>query len=160
MQAGLALALDQAKGTSDSGNTNTVGVSASLGSQSSKSSSHTQSETTKGSSLSAGNNVTIKATGSDITVAGSQIKAGQDVTLDAARDVNLLASQDTQQTTGKNSSSGGSLGVGLGVGSGGAGLHLRGGRFLGQHQRQPGQNAQRRRLGPGAERDIRRQGRL
>ncbi len=77
-----------------------------------------QSETAAGSSLNAGSNVTIKATGSDITVAGSRVKAGKDVLLDAARDVNLLASQDTQQTTGKNSSSGGSVGVGLGTGSG------------------------------------------
>ena len=124
VQAGQAVALDEAKGTSDSGNTNTLGVSASLGSQSSKSSSHMQSETTAGSTLNAGSNVTLRATGSDITVAGSQIKAGQDVTLDAARDVNLLASQDTQQTSGKNSSSGGSIGVGLGVGSGGAGFSI------------------------------------
>ena len=124
VQAGQAVALDEAKGTSDSGNTNTLGVSASLGSQSSKSSSHMQSETTAGSTLNAGSNVTLRATGSDITVAGSQIKAGQDVTLDAARDVNLLASQDTQQTSGKNSSSGGSIGVGLGVGSGGAGISI------------------------------------
>ncbi|WP_425249251.1 hemagglutinin repeat-containing protein [Enterobacter asburiae] len=124
VQAGQAVALDQAKGSSDKGNNNTIGVSASIGSQSSKSSSHMESETTTGSTLSAGNNVTIKATGSDITVAGSQIKAGKDVTLDAARDVNLIASQDTQQTTGKNSSSGGSLGVGVGVGSGGAGISI------------------------------------
>ncbi|MES3576598.1 hemagglutinin repeat-containing protein [Enterobacter cloacae] len=124
VQAGQAVALDQVKGDSDKRNNNTIGVSASIGSQSSKSSSHMESETTTGSSLSAGNNVTIKATGSNITVAGSQIKAGKDVTLDAARDVNLIASQDTQQTTGKNSSSGGSLGVGVGVGSGGAGISI------------------------------------
>ncbi len=124
VQAGQAVALDQVKGDSDKRNNNTIGVSASIGSQSSKSSSHMESETTTGSSLSAGNNVTIKATGSDITVAGSQIKARKDVTLDAARDVNLIASQDTQQTTGKNSSSGGSLGVGVGVGSGGAGISI------------------------------------
>jgi len=124
VQAGQAVALDQAKGDSDKRNNNTVGVSASIGSQSSKSSSHMESETTTGSTLSAGNNVTIKATGSDITVAGNQIKAGKDVTLDAARDVNLIASQDTQQTTGKNSSSGGSLGLGVGVGSGGAGISI------------------------------------
>gem|GEM_PF-4381180 len=92
-----------------------AGINASLGSQSSKSSSHMRSETAAGSSLNAGCNVTIKATGSDITVAGSRVKAGKDVLLDAARDVNLLASQDTQQTTGKNSSSGG---VGLGTSSG------------------------------------------
>lgn len=124
VQAGQGVALDQLKGDSDKRNNNTIGVSASIGSQSSKSSSHMESETTTGSSLSAGNNVTIKASGSDITVAGSQIKAGKDVTLDAARDVNLIASQDTQQTTGKNSSSGGSLGVGVGVGSGGAGISI------------------------------------
>lgn len=124
VQAEQAVALDQVKGDSDKRNNNTIGVSASIGSQSSKSSSHMESETTTGSSLSAGNNVTIKATGSDITVAGSQIKAGKDVTLDAARDVNLIASQDTQQTTGKNSSSGGSLGVGVGFGSGGAGISI------------------------------------
>lgn len=124
VQAGQAVALDQVKGDSDKRNNNTIGVSASIGSQSSKSSSHMESETTTGSTLSAGNNVTIKATGSDITVAGSQIKAGKDVTLDAARDVNLIASQDTQQTTGKNSSSGGSLGIGVGVGSGGAGISI------------------------------------
>ncbi|SHG87673.1 filamentous hemagglutinin [Pantoea sesami] len=124
VQAGQAVALDQAKGSSDKGNNNTVGISASVGSQLSKSSSHIESGTTTGSTLSAGNNVTIKATGSDITVAGSQIKAGKDVTLDAARDVNLIASQDTQQTTGKNSSSGGSIGVGVGVGSGGAGISI------------------------------------
>jgi len=57
-------------------------------------------------------------------VAGSQIKAGQDVRLDAARDVNLIASQDTQQTSGKNSSRGGSIGVGVGMGSGGAGISI------------------------------------
>ncbi|HFQ9140657.1 TPA: hemagglutinin repeat-containing protein [Enterobacter cancerogenus] len=124
VQAGQAVALDQAKGDSDKRNNNTIGISASIGSQSSKSSSHMESETTTGSTLSAGNNVTIKATGSDITVAGSQIKAGKDVMLDAARDVNLIASQDTHQTTGKNSSSGGSLGVGVGVGSGGAGISI------------------------------------
>ncbi|WP_220710712.1 hemagglutinin repeat-containing protein [Enterobacter cancerogenus] len=124
VQAGQAVALDQAKGDSDKRNNNTIGISASIGSQSSKSSSHMESETTTGSTLSAGNNVTIKATGSDITVAGSQIKAGKDVMLDAARDVNLIASHDTQQTTGKNSSSGGSLGVGVGVGSGGAGISI------------------------------------
>ena len=124
VQANQALELDQAKGASDKANNNTFGVSASLGSQSSKSSSHMESETTAGSSLNAGSNVIINATGSDITVAGSQIKAGKDVTLDAARDVNLIASQNSQQTTGNNSSSGGSLGVGVGTGSGGSGISI------------------------------------
>ncbi|MBR7293414.1 hypothetical protein G3W07_28520, partial [Klebsiella pneumoniae] len=70
-----------------------------------------------GSTLNAGNNLAVTATGGDITVAGGQMKAGKDVTLDAFRDVNLRASQDTQQTTGSNKSSGGSIGVGIGAGA-------------------------------------------
>jgi filamentous hemagglutinin len=120
VQAGQGMDMAQIKGEPNNG----FGVNLSLSSQKSKSEQHMQSETTAGSTLNAGSNVTLRATGSDITVAGSQIKAGQDVTLDAARDVNLLASQDTQQTSGKNSSSGGSIGVGLGVGSGGAGFSI------------------------------------
>lgn len=41
VQAGQAVALDQAKGTAKD-NTNTIGISASLGSQSSKSTSHSE----------------------------------------------------------------------------------------------------------------------
>lgn len=53
-----------------------VGVSVSLGSQ--KSSSQQQQEQTQvsGSALTAGNNLSIKASGSDILIAGSQLKAG------------------------------------------------------------------------------------
>lgn len=123
VQAGQAVALDQAKGTAKD-NTNTIGISASLGSQSSKSTSHSEQDSTTGSTLNAGNSVNITSTGSDIIIAGSEVKAGKDVALDAARDVNLIASQDTQLTTGKNSSSGGSIGVGIGVGSGGAGISV------------------------------------
>lgn len=123
VQAGQAVALDQEKGTAKD-NTNTIGISASLGSQSSKSTSHSEQDSTTGSTLNAGNSVNITSTGSDITIAGSEVKAGKDVALDAARDVNLIASQDTQLTTGKNSSSGGSIGVGIGVGSGGAGISV------------------------------------
>lgn len=123
VQAGQAVALDQAKGTAKD-NTNTIGVSASLGSQSSKSTSHSEQDSTTGSTLNAGNSVNITSTGSDITIAGSEVKAGKDVVLDATRDVNLIASQDTQLTTGKNSSSGGSIGLGIGVGSGGAGISV------------------------------------
>uniref|UniRef100_UPI00387839D9 hemagglutinin repeat-containing protein n=1 Tax=Klebsiella michiganensis TaxID=1134687 RepID=UPI00387839D9 len=124
VQAGQAVALDEARGGSDKDNNNTIGVSASLGSQSSKSTSHSEQVTTSGSTLNAGNNLAVTATGGDITVMGSQLKAGKDVSLEALRDVNLIAAQDTQQTTGSNKSSGGSIGVGVGVGSGGAGISI------------------------------------
>ncbi|WP_281081455.1 hemagglutinin repeat-containing protein [Klebsiella quasivariicola] len=124
IQAAQAVALDGARGGSDKDNNNTIGISASLGSQSSSSRSHSEQVTTSGSTLNAGNNLAVTATGGDITVAGGQMKAGKDVTLEAFRDVNLTASQDTQQTTGSNKSSGGSIGVGVGVGSGGAGISI------------------------------------
>lgn len=124
VQAAQAVALDGARGGSDKDNNNTIGISASLGSQSSSSRSHSEQVTTSGSTLNAGNNLAVTATGGDITVAGGQMKAGKDVTLEAFRDVNLTASQDTQQTTGSNKSSGGSIGVGVGVGSGGAGISI------------------------------------
>lgn len=75
VQAGQAVALDQAKGTAKD-NTNTIGISASLGSQSSKSTSHSEQDSTTGSTLDAGNSVNITSTGSDITIAGSEVKAG------------------------------------------------------------------------------------
>lgn len=124
IQAAQAVALDGARGGSDKDNNNTIGISASLGSQSSSSRSHSEQVTTSGSTLNAGNNLAVTATGGDITVAGGQVKAGKDVTLEAFRDVNLTVSQDTQLTTGSNKSSGGSIGVGVGVGSGGAGISI------------------------------------
>ncbi|PST77708.1 adhesin, partial [Yersinia pseudotuberculosis] len=98
-----------------------VGVSVSLGSQ--KSSSQQQQEQTQvsGSALTAGNNLSIKATGGgnaansgDILIAGSQLKAGGDTRLDAARDVRLLGAANRQKTDGSNSSRGGSVGVSVG----------------------------------------------
>ncbi|WP_208611228.1 hemagglutinin repeat-containing protein, partial [Serratia oryzae] len=121
VQAGQAVALEQAKGGDIK---NTVGVSASLGSQKSSSESHSQSTTVTGSTLTAGNNLSVTATGKgngthsgDIVVAGSQLKAGGDTTLNAERDVLLSGAANTQQTTGKNSSSG--FGVGVDVSTAG-----------------------------------------
>nr|WP_155483186.1 hemagglutinin repeat-containing protein [Yersinia frederiksenii] len=100
------------------------GISASLGSQKSASQQHQEQTNVTGSTLTAGNNLTINATGDgssansgDIVVQGSQLKAGGDTTLDAARDVLLLGAANTQKTDGSNSSSGGSVGVSLGFGT-------------------------------------------
>ncbi|WP_411556351.1 hemagglutinin repeat-containing protein [Pantoea agglomerans] len=113
------------------GSTNTIGVSASYGSQSSKSEARTESSQSQGSTLTAGRNLTVTATGKngtaqsgDISIAGSQLKAGGDLGLDASRDILLQSAQNTQSTDGKNSSKGGSVGVGIGVGSGGYGISV------------------------------------
>nr|WP_122995080.1 hemagglutinin repeat-containing protein [Escherichia coli] len=81
--------------------------------------------------MTAGNNLSIQATGSgvkgvdgDLTIQGSQIKAGNNVLLQANRDVNLVSAENTSKLEGKNTSSGGSVGVGVGVGSGGWGISV------------------------------------
>ncbi|EIC1425002.1 hemagglutinin repeat-containing protein, partial [Escherichia coli] len=115
----------------DAGNNNTVGISLSYGSQSSKSEQQSEQTVAKGSTLTAGNNLSIQATGSgvkgvdgDLTIQGSQIKAGNNVLLQANRDVNLVSAENASKLEGKNTSSGGSVGVGVGVGSGGWGISV------------------------------------
>ncbi|EJB3067515.1 hemagglutinin repeat-containing protein, partial [Escherichia coli] len=112
-------------------NNNTVGISLSYGSQSSKSEQQSEQTVAKGSTLTAGNNLSIQATGSgvkgvdgDLTIQGSQIKAGNNILLQANRDVNLVSAENTSKLEGKNTSSGGSVGVGVGVGSGGWGISV------------------------------------
>ncbi|HAM2817551.1 TPA: filamentous hemagglutinin, partial [Escherichia coli] len=115
----------------DAGNNNTVGISLSYGSQSSKSEQQSEQTVAKGSTLTAGNHLSIQATGSgvkgvdgDLTIQGSQIKAGNNILLQANRDVNLVSAENTSKLEGKNTSSGGSVGVGVGVGSGGWGISV------------------------------------
>ncbi|EDM0764169.1 hypothetical protein GH700_19510 [Salmonella enterica] len=121
-QAGQALVLNNAQQASGQGAPAAFGITASLGSQSSKSEQKTQTQTVAGSSLSATRDIRISATGDahghggDITVQGSQAKAGHDLTLAAQRDIQLLSGLNTQTLTGKNSSHGGSVGVGINVG--------------------------------------------
>ncbi|OVY82110.1 contact-dependent inhibition toxin CdiA [Yersinia pestis] len=110
-QAGQAGQLVQAQG---GGITEMVGVSVSLGSQESSSQQQQEQTQVSGSALTAGNNLSIKASGSDILIAGSQLKAGGDTRLDAARDVQLLGAANRQKTDGSNSSRGGSVGVSVG----------------------------------------------
>ncbi|EKJ3305659.1 hemagglutinin repeat-containing protein [Escherichia coli] len=102
-----------------------MGVSLSLTTQKSKSQQHSESDTVSGSTLNAGNNLSVVATGKnrgdnrgDIVIAGSQLKAGGNTSLDAANDVLLSGAANTQKTTGRNSSSGGGVGVSIGAGKG------------------------------------------
>ncbi|ELN5624493.1 hemagglutinin repeat-containing protein, partial [Escherichia coli] len=129
-QAVQAGRLADAQGA-DAGNNNTVGISLSYGSQSSKSEQRAEQTVAKSSALTAGNNLSIQATGSgvkgvdgDLTIQGSQIKAGNNILLQANRDVNLVSAENTSKLEGKNTSSGGSVGVGVGVGSGGWGISV------------------------------------
>lgn len=110
---------------------NGFGVSLSLTSQKSKSQQHAESDTVAGSTINAGNDLSITATGKgksansgDILIGGSQLKAGGDAALNAENDILLTGAANTQKTTGKNSSSGGGVGVSIGGGSGGMGISV------------------------------------
>ncbi|EKR5113531.1 hemagglutinin repeat-containing protein [Escherichia coli] len=129
-QAVQAGRLAEAQGNQKENN-NAAGISLSYGSQSSKSEQQSEQTVAKGSTLTAGNNLSIQATGSgvkgvdgDLTIQGGQIKARNNVLLQANRDVNLVSAENTSKLEGKNTSSGGSVGVGIGVGPGGPGFSL------------------------------------
>ena len=122
-QGAQSVMLDQATGN-QKGNDNTVGISLSYGSQSSKSTQTSTQATAKGSSLTAGNNLTVVATDGDLLVHGSQLDAQNDLWLQASRDVNLISALNTSTLDGQNESHGGSAGVGIGYGSGGAGISV------------------------------------
>ena len=107
-----------------------IKISVSLGSQSMESSQDTYMTANTGSSFDAGGDVTVIARGDeeagrdgDITVIGSDIR-GENVTLIAKDDINLLASQDTQYTEGENSSSGWSIGAEFNLAGGFGGFNV------------------------------------
>jgi filamentous hemagglutinin len=95
-----------------------VSVSISVGSSSSQSNSTQTSSTAQGSTVAAGNNVNLTATGagkdSDLTVQGSQVTAGSNVTLKADDEINLLAAKNTAEQHSINKSSSGSIGMSFG----------------------------------------------
>ncbi|QZX97028.1 hemagglutinin repeat-containing protein [Pantoea alfalfae] len=110
---------------------NGMGVSLSLNTQKSKSQQHQSTDSVSGSTINAGNNLAITATGKnnsahsgDIQIAGSQLKAAGDSSLNAANDILLTGAANTQESSGKNSSSGGGVGVSMGAGQGSAGISI------------------------------------
>lgn len=128
VQAGVNHGLQQQSADPNNG----IGVSISLNHQQSKSETKYQHDIVSGSTLSAGNNVSVTATGKnkdhnnsgDILITGSQIKSGNDTSLNAQNDILLAAAADTRQTTGKNSSKGGGVGISFGGGTNGGGLSI------------------------------------
>ncbi|HAV9700848.1 TPA: filamentous hemagglutinin N-terminal domain-containing protein [Escherichia coli] len=128
VQAGVNHGLQQQSADPNNG----IGVSISLNHQQSKSETKYQHDIVSGSTLSAGNNVSVTATGKnkdhnnsgDIRITGSQVKSGNNTSLNAQNDILLAAAADTRQTTGKNSSKGGGVGVSFGGGTNGGGLSI------------------------------------
>uniref|UniRef100_UPI002DD437BF hemagglutinin repeat-containing protein n=1 Tax=Pectobacterium versatile TaxID=2488639 RepID=UPI002DD437BF len=106
------------------GQSSFVGVSISLGAQNSRSSQTSEQKQSFGSTLNAAGDIGIESRTGDITVAGSQLKAGGDVMMNAAQDIHLLSARNSEEISGKNSSSGGNIGVSVGLSNGSAGLSI------------------------------------
>ena len=104
----------------DPGAAGGVNISLSLGTKKQQSTTEQHSDTAAGSKVVAGNDVRLRATGagadSDITVQGSEIRAGRDATLAADGDINLLAARNTSQLDSDSKGSSASVGIGLSLG--------------------------------------------
>lgn len=111
-----------ALGTASAGNPAGVSLSISLGASKSESSQVQNSTTAIGSTVAAGNNISITANGagadSNLTVTGSRVSAGNNATLEAEGDILLQAAQSTASQHSSNSSAGGSIGLSVGAQTG------------------------------------------
>ncbi|MBB4595385.1 hemagglutinin repeat-containing protein, partial [Xanthomonas cannabis] len=111
---------DTAKGAAQAAN---VSIAVTVGGSQSESETKQRSSTSKGSTLQAGNNVNLIATGggedSNILVRGSGIKAGNNLLLAADNNITLEAAQDTfeQHSTSKSKSA--AVGVAITYGADG-----------------------------------------
>ncbi|MDX1251985.1 MAG: hemagglutinin repeat-containing protein [Gammaproteobacteria bacterium] len=96
-----------------------INVSISAGGSQSQSSSTQTNSTAQGSTVMAGGNITIQATGagseSDLAIQGSRVTAGNNVSLKADDQINLLAARSTAEQHSSNKSSSASLGVSFGT---------------------------------------------
>ncbi|CAL60680.1 conserved hypothetical protein; putative haemagglutination activity domain [Herminiimonas arsenicoxydans] len=105
-----ATAADQAGG---------INLSISIGASSSESKTTQTGNHAIGSTVVAGGNVTIVASGagkdSDVTVQGSDISAGNNVVISAEDEIKLLAAQNTDEQHSTNKSSSGSIGISIGT---------------------------------------------
>ena len=117
-----------------------INIAISLGSSSSQSNSSSKSDTARGSSITAGRNVNINATGadtsagqqSDLLIQGSSIKAGNNVSLSADNSITLQAAKNESSQTGTNSSSSGSIGIGFALGGSQRGFTINAGASKGK----------------------------
>ncbi|QIQ22034.1 two-partner secretion domain-containing protein [Zophobihabitans entericus] len=122
INAGLDVAMS-AQENNPQGNGASIGVSASVGTERTERTINEESHNVVGSGLSAGNNITLNARGNeageggDILIKGSEVRAGNDINLSAANDVNVIGDVNTQHRDMDEKSSSASIGVGVSVGA-------------------------------------------
>ncbi|WP_211468475.1 hemagglutinin repeat-containing protein, partial [Collimonas silvisoli] len=123
--AGAAAAMT-AKAAADAAANPSVTVSLTIGASKSDSQSKQTSSTAVGSSVAAGGNLAISATGatgadkdSNVNILGSNISAGKDASIKADGDINLQATQSTSDQHSTSSSSSAAVGIAATYGSNG-----------------------------------------
>ncbi len=96
-----------------------INLSISIGSSSSQSNSTQTSNRAAGSTVAAGGNISMVASGagqdSNLTIQGSTARAGNNIQLSADNKVNLLAAKNTTEQHGTNKNSSASIGVSFGT---------------------------------------------
>ncbi|HHV47348.1 MAG TPA: hypothetical protein GXX56_00020, partial [Rhodocyclaceae bacterium] len=97
------------------GNGSAFGVSVSVGVSKMKSTTHEASHSQRGTSIQA-DNITVVARETDITAVGAKLQADGDITLDAQRNINLLAAVNTEEVRKRSKGSNTSPGVTVGIG--------------------------------------------
>ena len=85
-----------------------ISLNVSVGTSSAKSNSQVSQSVAHASTLKAGG---------DINITGSQVQAGQDIALDATRNINLQAAQNTRSLQSSNKSNSASVGVSFSLGA-------------------------------------------
>lgn len=103
---------------------NVVNISLTVGSKSSESKQTQSSTSAVGSTVEAGGDITLQATGdgkdSSIAVIGSDIRAGNNATLKAEGDIDLRAAQSTLEQHSTNQSNSSGVGIAISVDSSGS----------------------------------------
>ncbi|MGR9201683.1 hemagglutinin repeat-containing protein [Rhizobium leguminosarum] len=89
--------------------------------------------------LSAGTDITIKSWETDVNIIGSSLGAGQNLTLDAARDVNITPGAETASAEEKEKRSG--FGIAFSSGNGGASIGIGYGKSVDQTAQSSATNA-------------------
>ncbi|MBA3034013.1 MAG: hemagglutinin repeat-containing protein, partial [Gammaproteobacteria bacterium] len=96
-----------------------INLAISIGGSKSQSNSVQTSDTARGSTVAAGRDISLTASGagmaSDLTIQGSQISAGRDLTLQADHAIQLLAARNTAEQHSSNKNSSGSIGISVGT---------------------------------------------
>lgn len=109
-----------------------IGVSLMAGTQKTEREVNQEQHSVIGSGVSAGQNITITATGNaqkeegDITLKGSEVRAGNDITLDANRDLNVIGAVNTQHSDSDEKSYGGAVGIQFQIGGDESGFRFKG----------------------------------